>query len=128
VLYGSENKGKGRPEFVADVVEEDRLGPVEFRQGFGPLLFFFERARACNDACHLVGRRMEEPPVPVVEGTVRADARCQKGLRPRLAWPRQRQEDRPINPAAPPAGRQLSESRGNVIYHNLAAFPKSLGE
>jgi hypothetical protein len=45
VLSGAEQQGEWRPEFVADIAEECRFGPVDFGQRFEALAFFFHSDR-----------------------------------------------------------------------------------
>src|SRR5262245_15866360 len=80
VFDGAENKCERRAELVRDVAEERCLGAVDLGQRLSPLLLCLVRASVGDDVRHLIRGSPKEPLVPLVEGTVWADASNQERI------------------------------------------------
>ena len=74
ILDRRQHQGERRPELVADVAEERRLGPIDLRQGLGPPALFLVGTGAGDGGGDLGRGQLEESAVAVVELDARAHA------------------------------------------------------
>ena len=68
-----DEKRQRRPEFVADVAEEHRLGAIELGEPFRALPFLLVRAGVADSCAELIGHEIQEGLVQVVERTPRIE-------------------------------------------------------
>ena len=67
VLDRTEHQRQRRAEFMTDVGEEQRLRPVDFRQGIGAPALLLESARAGKAGGNLAGQKFDEAGVAFIE-------------------------------------------------------------
>src|SRR5689334_21537944 len=94
---------------MAHVAEANRLGAIQLGQSLGSLPRVFLRLRIAISCANLDRNEVDEPPVVVVEYSVRVQA-CDEnavstGLTRRLDW----QNDRLMRWSIPPANWQVAE-------------------
>ena len=109
VLRRPQHQGQRRPELVADVAEERRLGAIDLRQRLGAGPGLGQRAGVGDGRGDLAGDQLEEAAVLVVEDEPRADRGDQHAGRPLLARLRDGEHRDPARRQGPAAGGELLE-------------------
>ena len=93
VLERSQHQRERRPELVADVREEHRLGAVDLRQRLRAQTLLLVGARVGVRGCDLSGEQVDETAVGAVERAIRVDADDQEPACTRLPLLRKRHDD-----------------------------------